>query len=141
MRLLWTMGAAAIAATLGIGSFSYGQTSTPGEHGNQDATQAGASDGSGNTSVGNTMGGGMRGGMMGGGMMGSGVMGGRGDRYHQRIKQEQPDQRAHFVFRRGDALIDIRCPKDEELSVCVQGAVRLMREVKDMQSSGTSTQQ
>jgi len=65
-------------------------------------------------------------------------MGGMGMR--GRMGHEQFDQGAHFRFRRGDAMIDIRCPKDEEMASCVQAATRLMRAVKDMQNtSPTST--
>ncbi len=83
-----------------------------------------------------------QGGMMGGGMMHDRMMGGREDSYHHHMGmggRARAQQGATFRFRRGDAMIDIRCPKDEELSTCVQGAIRLMREVKSMQGTSSPT--
>jgi hypothetical protein len=147
MKLAWTIGAAIIAAGVGIASSSYAQTNTP-ESSNPSASQPNSSNGAAESDSSSD------GRMMGGGMMGRGMMDGRmvsrwgggdqdremgGMRMRGRMGHEQFDQGAHFRFRRGDAMIDIRCPKDEEMASCVQAATRLMRAVKDMQNTGASS--
>ena len=141
MKLAWTIGAAVIAAGVGIGSSSYAQTNAPDESSNSSASQPNSSTGAAESDSSSER-------MMGHGMMG-GRMGNREGRYHDRemggmgmrghMGHEQFDQGAHFRFRRGDAMIDIRCPKDEEVASCVQAATRLMRAVKDMQNTGASS--
>jgi hypothetical protein len=39
---------------------------------------------------------------------------------------------ARFRFRRGDSLIDIRCPQNEPLQDCVEAASRLMEKVRSL---------
>jgi hypothetical protein len=67
-------------------------------------------------------------GMMGGGRMGmreGGQRGGGGG-----------SGGAHFRFQRGDARIDIRCGDNEPMSLCVDGASRLIDKVMSMRPAG-----
>lgn len=123
MKITWTLGAAAIIAAIGAVPLSWAQTNessdSGGQTGQQDSTHSTSMTGRGMGSR---------------GMMHGGMMGDRGESYHHMGMGEQgAHQGAVFRFRHGDERIDIRCPKDEDLSTCVQGAIRLIREIKTMQ--------
>jgi hypothetical protein len=65
-------------------------------------------------------------GMMGGGRMGMGEGGDRGG---------GRSGGARFRFQRGDARIDIRCGDNEPMSLCVEGASRLIDKVMSLRSA------
>lgn len=44
---------------------------------------------------------------------------------------------AHFMFKRGNEKIDIQCPRDENINVCVNAAGRLMDKVQSMNNEGS----
>jgi hypothetical protein len=141
MKLALTLGAAVFAASIAAAPVTLAQTTEPntnngGQIGEQEFGQprSGPQD----REHGEMMGRGMAGERM---MhrMHREMMEGRGEYRHMDMGGRSAQQGASFRFRRGDAVINIRCPKDEELSACVQGAIRLIREVKGLESTSGST--
>lgn len=47
-------------------------------------------------------------------------------RMHMRPSMTMPSKAAHFRFRRGDAMIDIKCADDEPMKACVDAGTALL---------------
>lgn len=60
-------------------------------------------------------------GAMGGGPMGA--MMGHGWMHHM---HRPPSKAAHFYFKRGDAVVDVKCADDESMNACVDATATLL---------------
>jgi hypothetical protein len=69
---------------------------------------------------------------MGGGMQG---MMDRMERHHRFANENEG---AHFRLRRGQAMIDVKCPENESMQACVNAATQLLDKVAGMRNGNTA---